>query len=441
MKSLLILLALCAPALLADPCGMVMPVQIDNGPPSEIKRQGLQKTYVFYKNGIETFAVRPGFTGNVNDFGMLIPVPSMPSIRKIHDDTFSHIAKAIDPPTVSIYSGHEGYGGRLSYSRAAGGGSAGHMGESSIRLLKEEAVGMYQVAVLQAGSAGALKSWMTEKCFVYPVGMEDVCNDYIKADWLFAAIKTRVSGKDRLEPTPGLKNVVPGKGRTDLFQGNVQGLAFRFKTDRLVVPMRLSSYNGSEARNVVYLLTDKPKAVNKIPLSRIKRQISGEQLYLNLTQLLPIEFYDCDINDMSPNRMLAIADRRDPVPHNGIARELFASDILASKSEELEHEFELYEKRLLLISEALELQGPDMDDLHREIVWQHNEADLDTALLDILDMTLTVVDGDFSTQVIRRDNLYFRNYEMPAERNNMRAYSAVSYSKGSAPDGEVWIEL
>ena len=103
-KHALALLALgfcLAPALFADPCGMVPPLYI--GPGVAIERTGLQKTYVFYRNGIETFAVRPGFKGKVDDFGMLIPMPTVPEIHKIADDTFAHIAAAIDPPEISVY--------------------------------------------------------------------------------------------------------------------------------------------------------------------------------------------------------------------------------------------------------------------------------------------------------------------------------------------------
>ena len=55
---------------------------------SPITRIGVQKTYVFYKNGIETFVIRPGFEGKVDEFGMLIPFPSPPAIRKVADDVF-----------------------------------------------------------------------------------------------------------------------------------------------------------------------------------------------------------------------------------------------------------------------------------------------------------------------------------------------------------------
>ena len=51
----------------ADPCGMVPPIFVNATIP--IERIGLQKTYVFYKNGVETFVIRPAYRGSVDNFG------------------------------------------------------------------------------------------------------------------------------------------------------------------------------------------------------------------------------------------------------------------------------------------------------------------------------------------------------------------------------------
>src|SRR5687767_2980518 len=86
---------------LADPCGMVPPIYVgQNG--AAIKRPGPQKTYVFYEDGVETFVIRPGYSGNIDEFGMLVPFPSPPAIRKVPDEIFEQIAAAIDPPEVVI---------------------------------------------------------------------------------------------------------------------------------------------------------------------------------------------------------------------------------------------------------------------------------------------------------------------------------------------------
>ena len=43
---------------LADPCGMAPPIYIQDG--SSLVRVGDQQTYVFHKDGLETFVIRPG---------------------------------------------------------------------------------------------------------------------------------------------------------------------------------------------------------------------------------------------------------------------------------------------------------------------------------------------------------------------------------------------
>ncbi|MEK6234746.1 MAG: hypothetical protein N2C14_08540, partial [Planctomycetales bacterium] len=70
-----------ATILQADPCGMVPPIYSGQGSP--IIRVGEQATFVFYKDGVETFVIRPAFSGKVDEFGMLIPFPSPPALRKV----------------------------------------------------------------------------------------------------------------------------------------------------------------------------------------------------------------------------------------------------------------------------------------------------------------------------------------------------------------------
>ena len=72
-------LLLAAPRMAsADPCGMVPPIYLGQGAP--IARIGDQNTYVFFKDGVETFVIHPGFKGKVDEFGMLIPFPAIPEL-------------------------------------------------------------------------------------------------------------------------------------------------------------------------------------------------------------------------------------------------------------------------------------------------------------------------------------------------------------------------
>ena len=150
--------AIAATTLQADPCGMVPPIYTGNQSP--ITRIGLQKTYVFYKDGVETFVIRPGFSGKVDNFGMLIPFPTPPELRKVSDNVFEQIANAIDPPEVVVDLRVR----RMMMARGAVPMAKSAVADSAlefkqeVKVLKQEAVGMYEVAVLEAGSAEALET-------------------------------------------------------------------------------------------------------------------------------------------------------------------------------------------------------------------------------------------------------------------------------------------
>ena len=119
-----------------------------------------------------------------------------------------------------------------------------------VRVIKKEAVGMYEVAVLAAGSSKGLKKWMDENGYKYPKGMDDVCEEYIEENWCFVAVKTKVGQRRGAGPQPGQHAVDPALPPQSVFDGHVQAMGFRFKTDELVVPMRLSTFNAGELRNV-----------------------------------------------------------------------------------------------------------------------------------------------------------------------------------------------
>ena len=423
-------LALLMPAglALADPCGMVPPIYTGDGP--AITRVGAQKTYVFYRNGVETFVIRPGFSGKVEEFGMLIPFPSVPAMRKVDDLTFSHIAAAIDPPEVLVYLGPV-WEDEMNMAEGATGGSERDLRSSrgdGVAVIKEEAIGMYEVVVLDAGSAAALKKWMEAHGYRYPTGMDKACEEYVAAGWCFVAVKTRVSRKAAVDPQPGMEQVNPGLGANGTFDGNVQAMGFRFKVDQLVVPMRLSSFNAGDLHNIVYLLSDKPMSIRNTPNGHVRRQVSGEELYRNITQPLPIRVIggtQADLAQMDEQWRRNMDAQRNPAPFTQFARELFAFDLLASETGNLSHPHEEREKDLLAIGERLDLRGPEIDELnHHQLAALRAKAG-ESALELLKGMTLTVWDGEFDRAMLARENLTFVSYRMPDEQNTVANYNSI----------------
>lgn len=421
----------------ADPCGMVPPISIEGDVP--ISRIGLQNTYVFHKDGVETFVIRPGFEGRVEDFGMLIPFPNPPALRKVSDNIFPQIEKAVDPPevVVNLYPPPPSAAAFDAAAAMPGEGAAGgELRVDQVRVLNQEAVGMYEVAVLEAGSAAALKGWMDDHSYRFPTGMDAACEDYVTDGWCFVAVKTRVGPKSAVDPKPGMRETQPGLPPGASFDGFVQAMGFRFRSEELVVPMRLSSFNAGELRNVVYILSDGPKKIRAIPEEYVVRQLSGKQLFKNVTEPLPLRILGGTAKDIPPRRRESLARQRDPERHNGQARDLFASDLLAVARGSLSHPFEESEKMLLQIGESLNLRGKEVDALNQTALEQTRQTTLQGALDDLQQMTFTVVDGDFPREVLAERNLTFAQYEMPARRNNQQSYDVQRHAPGNAkPDG------
>jgi hypothetical protein len=405
---------------------MVPPIYVNDN--TSLVRVGDQQTYVFYKDGIETFVIRPGFSGKVEDFGMLISFPTPPALRKVSEDIFPQIAKAIDPPEVILDVRLQL--AQFAFGRAGGARPAApptdglRLARDEVRVLREEAVGMYQAVVLEAGSAAALKRWMDDNGYKYPAGMDAVCEEYIALGWCFVAEKAKVGGKANVDPKPRMKGVDTRLPSGSAFDGHVQAMAFRFKTDKLVLPMRLSAYNEGELHNVVYLLTDGPRKIRSIPEEYVVRQLNGEELFRNVTQPLPLRIIGGTEADILEWQRQSLPQQRDPVPHNGFAKELFASDLLSIKNGRLSHPFEEDEKMLLRIGENFGLRGPEIDKLNLAALDKEREKAVKDALGDIKKMTMTVIDGDFPREVVGAQNLIFGEYKMPARRNSSDFYDA-----------------
>ena len=394
---------------------MVPPVYLGNTAP--IARVGDQNTYVFFKDGVETFVIRPGFSGKVDQFGMLIPMPTVPALRKVSDNIFPHLRAAIDPPEVVIdlrrrffKSARTAAPGNRRFRRKSKGLE---IAKDKVRVVKEEAVGMYEVAVLEAGSAAALNKWMDDHGYKYPKGMDKACEDYVKIGWCFVAVKTKVGRKKGVEPRPGLRKVNSKLPAGSTFDGHVQAMGFRFKTDRLVVPMRLSTFNEGDLYNIVYVLSDNPQKIRSVPEEYVVRQVPGSQLFRNVTGPLPLRIIGGTAKDIPAWQKRNLKQRRNPVPHNGAARDLFAADLLAVKQNRLSHPHEEKEKMFLRIGEKLGLRGPQIDKLNEAALSDDREKAVAAALKEINGMTLSVIDGNFPREVLANQNLTFANYKMP----------------------------
>ena len=235
-------------------------------------------------------------------------------------------------------------------------------------------------------------------------------------------MKTKVGQNGEVQPKAGQRNIKSDLPAGSVFDGNVQGMGFRFKTDELVVPMRLSAFNDGDLRNVVYLLTDGPRKIRAIPEEYVVRQVSGKQLVENLTKPLPMRIIGGGVEDIPEHIKKGLPQRRDPSPHNGVAKLLFASDLQAINQPTLSLKHEETEKELLAVGEHLGLRGAEIDKANEAAIKKEATESTDKMMAVLETMTMTVVDGDFPREVLAKQNLKFDAFKMARKRNTREAY-------------------
>ena len=303
------------------------------------------------------------------------------------DHIFPHIAAAVDPPEVVIDLRWQLRARKARSTTARFGNNKNSGGleiyRDEVRVLKQEAVGMYEVAVLEAGSADALKKWMDQHGYKYPNGMDKACEEYVKDRWCFVAVKTKVKDKEAVDPQPAQREVDGRMPSGSSFDGHVQAMGFRFESEELVVPMRLASFNAGELRNIVYLLTDAPRKIRSIPEEYVVRQVAGDALFRNVTEPLPLRIIGGTEASIPEYQRRTLPQRRDPGPHNAAAMELFAGDLQAIETGKLTLAHEEKEKDLLAIGERLGLRGGDIDKLHADALARESQAAVEQSLADV----------------------------------------------------------
>ena len=120
-----------------------------------------QKAIIVYDAGREDLLLQVKYEGPLEEFGWLIPVPSVPTVQKGSMQPFYELSQLTQRQ-------FGGYG--LSNSRQ---GFAGGPVQDSVRVIELKTVGAYEVAVLSAQNAGSLGEWLRAHDFSVPEGKSE----------------------------------------------------------------------------------------------------------------------------------------------------------------------------------------------------------------------------------------------------------------------------
>ncbi|MEN9574950.1 MAG: hypothetical protein RL514_2805 [Verrucomicrobiota bacterium] len=113
-------------------------------------------------------------------------------------------------------------------------GSAGiSIEQAGVQILTRQTVGTFDTVTLSSPDGAALTRWLNEHGFAVPAAAAPVIADYAKQGWVFAAAKlSRPDASGKTSPHP---------------------LAFKFKTDRAVYPLRLTGVENDRCLVELYV--------------------------------------------------------------------------------------------------------------------------------------------------------------------------------------------
>lgn len=246
-QCVLLVFALLAPlSLLADGCFVFKwNKNIDINEPT-------QKAVIVYDAGHEDLLLQVKYEGPLEEFGWLIPVPSLPKVEKGSMEPFYELSQL----TQRQFGKTKGFNTLSAVP-------ADSRGEEKVKVIEIKTVGAYEVAILTAKDANSLKGWLEANDYSLPEGKSDIFDDYIRRGWFFIAAKID------LRKSVGFKAVSGGSPKNSeisarqaikskLSSGELHPLLISFDTPECIFPLKISAVGGKPSEVSLYVLSTEP---------------------------------------------------------------------------------------------------------------------------------------------------------------------------------------
>jgi hypothetical protein len=171
-------------------------------------------------NGKVTAHIQIQYAGDAKDFGWLLPLPSVPTLKLGTEELFTQLI-ATTQPRYFVNTVNNGNCGGLSPPAFASAGSEADSrnGNPSSPLVTQSSIGPYDYAVLRADSKDEMFNWLTANRYFIPTGTDQTVGPYIHPGAYFLALKLK-SGKSA---------------------GDIQPVVLEYPSDLPMIPIILTS--------------------------------------------------------------------------------------------------------------------------------------------------------------------------------------------------------
>lgn len=215
-----------------------------------------QKTIICFDSGHEHLLLQVKYEGPLEEFGWLIPTPSLPKVEKGTMEPFYELSQL-----TQRRFGTPGAGatrGRMGTLSAAG-------EEERVKVIEIKTVGAYEVSVLSAQDSGSLERWLEAHDYSFPEGKSELVEEYARRDWYLFAAKIELnkglgfksvsatSPKDPQSAAKARKRV-----QSKLSSGELHPLLISFDTPKAIFPLKISAVSGKSSEVSLYIVAKEP---------------------------------------------------------------------------------------------------------------------------------------------------------------------------------------
>jgi HEAT repeat protein len=209
-----------------------------------------QKAILLHDAGREDLLLQVKYTGPLEEFGWLIPVPARPTVGPGSMAAFYELSQLTQR--------------HASFQSRTGGETKVDGTKPAVEVIEIKTVGAYEIAVLSARDADGLAQWLRSHGYAIPHGNGEIIADYLRKGWYFIAARIRLdrgiaftasqpSQLPALPPAPNRKTL-----RRELTQGELHPLLISFDTPQCVFPLRISAVGGKPSEISLYVLSAAP---------------------------------------------------------------------------------------------------------------------------------------------------------------------------------------
>lgn len=184
-------------------------------PPGYYVSETGQKALIYYQNQTENLVVSTNFQGNSQDFAWVIPTPSKPEVFKSDASLFTTLEKITKTSN---------YISPVSDAMP----TLGTKSESSVQVIEEKTIDIYDTAILKATDDKALAQWLQDHGYTFPQNKSYMLQDYINNNWYFVIAKIQ----NALTQDSEVKE--------KLSTGTITPLRLQFQSSKIIYPMKLT---------------------------------------------------------------------------------------------------------------------------------------------------------------------------------------------------------